>query len=223
MALVGLYACFGSTVMMHYTGYMKAAGLFFLIVPFLWETLRPATRWVAWAFLMAVDIYFAVYLYQDRIAPIGVDYDRYLQRSKVTEKAPIACLKSFDARIRLVGMEDLDKRTLIKLPGDIRASIFHVEVTDTGAEPFRSTSAVGSVHISYHWLSEDGKTVVKDGIRTSLPDSIPPGGSKQVPVVVEYPAEPGHYILRLTPVQEGCAWFYNANPTSKLDIDYVVH
>ena len=216
-----LYACFGPTVMMHYTGYMKAAGLFFLIVPFLWGSLKRATRLTLLLFLLATNAYFGFYLYQDRIASAGVDYERYLHVAQVINKTPIPCLKSFDSQIRLVGIEDLNHQTVLSELAP-RAVAFRVEVTDPTQVPFVSTTGAGSIHVSYHWLSADGNSVVKDGIRTMLPDPIPPGGSKIVPIVVEYPTAPGHYILRLTLVQEGCAWFYNANPNSKLDIDYVV-
>jgi hypothetical protein len=75
--------------------------------------------------------------------------------------------------------------------------------------------------MSYHWISMDG-TVLKDGIRSMIPEGIANGATARVPVVVEFPSTSGNYILRFTPVQEGCAWFYMANPASKLDLPFVV-
>ena len=76
--------------------------------------------------------------------------------------------------------------------------------------------------MSYHWLSEDGSIVIKDGIRSMIPDGIPPGSTVTVPVVVKFPDTTGRYKIRFSPVQEGCAWFYQVNPNSKLDIPFTI-
>jgi hypothetical protein len=222
MALVALYACFGKTVMEHYTGYMKAAGLFFLIVPFLWVRLAGATRVGLTVTLLIVDAYFGYYLWTERIDPDHSNYDAYVKGSQVTDKAPKACLKTYGARLALVGIEEINGDSLITRLSSSHANVFRVAVTNETSEPFTATTAAGSVNVSYHWLGADGATVVKDGIRSFLIGGLAPGATTNVPVVVEYPTQPGHYILRLTLVQEGCAWFYSADPSSKLDIDYVV-
>jgi hypothetical protein len=64
------------------------------------------------------------------------------------------------------------------------------------------------VYLSYHWLDENGGTVIFDGFRTPLPwKEIPPGNRVQATVMVEVPKEPGNFILELTLVQEGVTWF----------------
>lgn len=49
-------------------------------------------------------------------------------------------------------------------------------------------------------------------MRTSLRQSLAPGQSERLPVRVEFPRRPGRYILRLSLLQQGCGWFYQANP-----------
>lgn len=62
------------------------------------------------------------------------------------------------------------------------------------------------VAASYRWLSPDGRALV-DGDRSLLPGDVPPGGEVGMIVRARAPAEPGRYVLRLTFVQEGVAWF----------------
>ncbi len=58
----------------------------------------------------------------------------------------------------------------------------------------------------YRWLAPDGSVLV-EGERSLLPGDVPPGGEIGMIVRVRAPAEPGRYLLRLTFVQEGVAWF----------------
>jgi hypothetical protein len=64
-----------------------------------------------------------------------------------------------------------------------------------------------AVRLSYHWLSAAGETVVLDGLRTELPHDLLPGEHVEVRVAIRAPEEPGRFVLRLTMVQEGIAWF----------------
>jgi hypothetical protein len=67
------------------------------------------------------------------------------------------------------------------------------------------------VNLSYHWLDESGKTVVKDGLRTQIPLPVSPGGRVSVRQKVVAPATPGRYVLELDPVFETVAWFSEKN------------
>ncbi len=63
-----------------------------------------------------------------------------------------------------------------------------------------------TVNLSYHWYDAAGKTVVWEGLRTSL-DGIAPGGLKDVAAQVAVPATAGTYTLVWDIVLEGHAWF----------------
>ena len=67
------------------------------------------------------------------------------------------------------------------------------------------------VNLSYHWLDESGRMVVKDGQRTQIPLPVPPGGRVSVRQKVVAPDRPGRYILELDPVFETVAWFSEKN------------
>jgi cell division septation protein DedD len=64
-----------------------------------------------------------------------------------------------------------------------------------------------AVHFAYHWISEKGDVVVYDGERTVLPQDVKPGDSVALKAIVQAPQRTGKYILEMTLVQEGVAWF----------------
>jgi hypothetical protein len=67
-----------------------------------------------------------------------------------------------------------------------------------------------AVFASYHWFKKDDlSTVVLDGVRNRLPADVLPGEECTFDMYVKYPERPGDYILRLTMIQEGVAWFYH--------------
>ena len=68
-----------------------------------------------------------------------------------------------------------------------------------------------AVHLSYHWLSPKGATIVFDGLRTPLPRDLKPAESVDLKAAIQAPAKPGRYILEVTLVQERSAWFPEKN------------
>ena len=68
-----------------------------------------------------------------------------------------------------------------------------------------------AVNLSYHWLNRKGETLVLDGLRTPLPRDLKPGESINLKAAIQAPAKPGRYILEVTLVQEGEAWFPDRN------------
>jgi hypothetical protein len=64
------------------------------------------------------------------------------------------------------------------------------------------------VFLSYHWQDETtGAVRIRDGLRTALPRDVPSGDSVVLSAQVRAPAQPGRYLLRWDPVQEGVTWF----------------
>src|SRR2546422_9092807 len=63
------------------------------------------------------------------------------------------------------------------------------------------------VTLSYHWLTNGGRTVVWDGLRTKLPADVPAGQLTQVQANLAFPNAAGTYILRWDLVQESVTWF----------------
>jgi len=212
-----LYASFGATVMMHYTGYFKAIGVLFLLYPLLvkFADVSRNIRFVGLIVFVTALVLTSIYHLKARILP---DYviDKYTKMSLVTETKKIECFEKYEVKIELQSITLQNERDtfLSNIFGREKRADIVVLLKNTGEETLVSTKNSGSVHMSYQWLDVDGK-IVKDGVRTAIPNTLHPGESTLVSLVTSYPTESGQLFLQLSPVQEGCAWFYNANPILK--------
>jgi len=106
-----------------------------------------------------------------------------------------------------------------------RTVVIPVELTNPTTEVW-SAAGIGtgtlSVRLSYHWFDYAGRAAVYDGARTLLPHDVLPGQTVSVNARVAPPPLPGHYLLRLTMVQEGVEWFDSvAAGSADLSIDVV--
>lgn len=72
------------------------------------------------------------------------------------------------------------------------------------------------VHLSYKWLDPQSQQPLPDseGLRTQLPDALPPRTPQTLKIQVQAPPTPGLYLLRLTAVQEYVAWFDDDAPSN---------
>ena len=70
-----------------------------------------------------------------------------------------------------------------------------------------NNSGQNAVELSYHWVDRKGQTVIFDGLRTPLPKDLNPGESASLKAKIRAPDRAGNYILEMTLVQEGVAWF----------------
>ncbi|WP_036169900.1 hypothetical protein [Massilia sp. 9096] len=207
-----LYLCFGPTVTSHYSGYMKAAAVFFFLVPMMLSVSGAGhmLKGVSYALLALALVYSNTINILQRVLAQPTYEDQYTRMSLVPAGQPIACFGNYRADIRV------NKITLLKAPGWAAAlgnqdrMVINVALTNTGDFPFVSDHAIGGVFMSYHWNDGNGQTIV-DGIRSALPGAVMPGQTANVDVFVPVPDKAG-LTLRLSPVQEGCAWFYQANP-----------
>ena len=85
-----------------------------------------------------------------------------------------------------------------------------VEIKNVGNEIWRSLGRAAEgmyVNASYVWLDTEGK-IALEGDRFVLPESMYPGDSARVSLIIKTPIKPGRYTLELSPVQEGVRWFY---------------
>jgi hypothetical protein len=85
---------------------------------------------------------------------------------------------------------------------------FHVTILNEGDQPWPGGEGRAPlIRPSYHWVDEDGRIVVFDGLRTPLPAPLAAGGACRMPVSVLAPPVAGEYGLRLDLVHEGHRWF----------------
>jgi hypothetical protein len=82
----------------------------------------------------------------------------------------------------------------VQIPTGGRAAV-PVTVTNTGRVAW-SSEAARPFQLSYHWLLPNADTVVAwEGLRSTFPETIPPGGSATLQALVEAPRQPGSYRL----------------------------
>ena len=83
---------------------------------------------------------------------------------------------------------------------------FALHIRNSGWDTWHS-DAHPPVLVSYHWLNRARRTVVRDGVRSSLPHPLRPGESTIVDVTVVAPSQAGRYLLQFDVVHEGVTWF----------------
>lgn len=74
------------------------------------------------------------------------------------------------------------------------------------------------VHISYHWLKNDGSCEVFDGLRTQIMPPLNPHEQRDLQVDVIAPQETGEYQLQIDLVAEGCFWLQEITNKPLLNI-----
>jgi phosphoglycerol transferase MdoB-like AlkP superfamily enzyme len=62
-------------------------------------------------------------------------------------------------------------------------------------------------HLSYHWLSPDGKVVERDGLRTGFGAPVRPGETVELKARIHVPASAGGWLLEWEMVREQVAWY----------------
>ena len=89
-----------------------------------------------------------------------------------------------------------------------------------GSWPAKGSTAV---HLAYHWLTPEGKSVAWEGRRTDLLRDVASGTGIAQTLWVDAPQEPGRYLLELDPVREQVAWFSSRNgrDTVRLPVEVV--
>lgn len=90
-----------------------------------------------------------------------------------------------------------------------------MEITNT-SNSIWPTSGKRPVQLSYHWVTDQGATVVADGLRTRLAEDVEPGASVIVRALLRAPDVPGNMTLVWDLVQENVRWFSEADPKCAL-------
>ena len=221
--IVMLYSCFGPTVMMHYSGYFKAIGVLFFLLPVLVVAAKFSRKMVIFviSLLMAALVITTFYNMKVRVLPV-LDIDKYTHISTINNNDRVACFGDYKAAITIESIRFSSQNVLLQLfSGNKKRMIVHVLLTNTSTHPFVSTNNFGSVFMSGQWVDEHNH-VVSDGIRSAIPGVLQPGESAEIDVITSIPSRRGHYFFKLSPVQEGCAWFYVEKPGVTSSMQFIV-
>ena len=224
LSFAALYSCFGPTVISHYTGYFKAVGVFFIGLPLLatWAGLERSKRVLLIGLLIAAILFSTVYNMRIRILPDSAN-DKWTQMSKVTNTDRIECIGTYNAKVEVTGFTIVRKKFPWNLLKGKDQLVVDVDLKNTGRNSYISTRNFGSFYMSYHWVDANGK-VVMDGRRSAISPALLPGEHREIKVVSTIPDAQQNLSLVLSPVQEGCAWFYMENRESsntfKISLSY---
>jgi len=84
-----------------------------------------------------------------------------------------------------------------------------ISTKNTGTQPWFGGGQAMTVDVGYRWFDTKGNVLPIEGNRTQLDrPAVQPGESERLKLQVGAPANPGSYILWISMVQEGVAWFY---------------
>ncbi|HEX4169521.1 MAG TPA: FkbM family methyltransferase [Bryobacteraceae bacterium] len=85
-----------------------------------------------------------------------------------------------------------------------------IDTKNTGTQPWFGRAISAPVNASYRWLDGGGNVLPIEGNRAHLNRPVlRPGESDRLKLPVAAPPNPGSYILWVSMVQEGVAWFYD--------------
>lgn len=210
LAFALMYACFGKTVIMHYTGYIKALAVFFFVLPFLLcQRGLKDKHSVGLVALLAVTLAFTtLYNFRARLLPVN---GNPFQTAVVNETRRIECIERYQAEIRIKDVT-FTKSDLIAQPFGAKDQVaVQLELTNRSDKPFESSKNFGGIFMSYQWTDARG-TMIQDGLRTPLPTPLQPGQTVTLDIRSTLPDARGMLTMVPSPVQEGCAWFHLVNP-----------
>jgi len=220
LIFVMIYVCFGPTVVMHYTGYLKAVGVFLFLIPLMCAVSNIQFRYkvVGAGVLVTGVLLTSFYNLKTRILDRNISADNITQMSMVKETKYVECFNEYEAVIKVEGFNILTGSVFSGIFGGDRV-IVDLVLHNTSDVPFVSSKNSGSVHMSYQWVDTEDNVVI-DGTRTAIPDPLMPGQSTSIKVISSLPNSRDELYMRLSPVQEGCAWFYIRNPSVTEDIRF---
>lgn len=213
LALALLYACFGPTVMMHYTGYAKAMQVLILMILLTGVGLTQHSvvlQKISYAVMLVTVVLISYYNLRTRIFQQGNNFDSYTKMSQVKRDYEIQCLDKYRVAMRVTELQILGNGPLDRLFLEDQRMLLAVELTNLGEKSLVSTRNSGSVHVSSQWLDTSGQ-VVMDGERSALLEPLEPGQKATISVITKIPRTTRNLTLQISPVQEGCAWFYREN------------
>lgn len=206
-----LYTAFGHTVMFDYTGYMKTASVLLFFIPFVYVMQNKKMG----KLLFCILVFTTLLSIQSLFTRINAGPNHIVDTARPSGQ--FSCLNHYSAKLEVLSVTPLYKQ-------DIWRRLYHsqdygshnVRLTNTSSQVFPSAqNGSGMVNIGYQYNDPQTGQVLQDGGRTPLPYDLLPGQSVDLDLWVESPTPLAKgSILIISPVQEGCAWFYRQNPAS---------
>lgn len=217
LLLTTLYLFFGNTVTFDYTGYMKVLGAPVITILISLAVINGrSNKWFLIGYFIVITGVGFIPL-RDRFISAPPYSVTTISRMDTNVSS---CLGDGNYKYKLLIVDDdtslsnqpssvfshwLKNIGTIIFPGHNYERLL-VKVINTGDQPWQvgAESSIHPINLSYHYI--DNQLVVHDGIRTPLYRSVMPGDSTTQDILVQKFNDGSKLIL--SPVQEGCKWFY---------------
>ena len=202
-----LMSSLGTTIWFDYSGYMKALGsiiaIIIIVTPFY-------KSWLLRLFIIFLAFSGVAYNYHFKK---GAFYFEFSEPVVIeNEVKNTKSLEIFDADMKPIDVPKIfEGYSGIFKPFHRETEVISVRIKNESNETWYALPQGGlySIHASYHIFDEDGEKLLYDGVRNPIIEAVDPGEEITMDVKISIPP-PGKYILKLSMLQEGAAWFYQA-------------
>ncbi len=226
---LGLLACMSVVAWEDYSGYMKAMGTVIIMMLIFLPARLPLMHIGLIGFLVIEGAYVG---YHRKKAAMYLPFTPAAE-SRVDEAAATSPgqsagpLSEFRAEVVVVDEELIEKGNADRYRGIW--SRFHrslgptirVKVTNTSSVAWENSPRLGmyAVNLSYQWLNPRTRRPVLEVGRTPLQSPVRPGESQELALPLAYPGA-GVYLLKISMIQEGVAWFSDRCPQYVREFDF---
>ncbi|MDE6905874.1 MAG: hypothetical protein K2P76_13240, partial [Lachnospiraceae bacterium] len=222
-----LVGSFGPIVMANYAGYLKGSSILFFLLPVMYLSFKEKLHdgeeksskfGIVLSNVTVMLMFFSVAVsascVSDKVLSTKVPQDLN-QTDKTAIVDEVKPLEDFAASLDII---TYDYKAKCNIP---LASVFvedyaicDVEIKNQSVFEWQNVmqpDGSGFLAVTYRWYKKSDtafEQCVLEGNRTAVGKEVKPEESLYRKMYVEYPKESGDYILRISLIQEGYAWFY---------------
>lgn len=218
IGLTLMYFCFGNTVMMEYTGYLKAISVFLFLTPLILD--KGKFKIVCLSFLIIFSIYTLNYFNNTRIkGELGLD-EKYRNFQNISKQEFTENYKKFEVNFQIKSLKSISDEFLFNLGSNYNKYLLTIELTNNTDTSLFTKSTIGENHpvfLSYQ-IKNKNQEVIGLGIRSAIVKPIDPGATGEVSMLIKLPKTFSDYDLSISLVQEGVCWFSQMDSRSQFRI-----
>ena len=214
-----LNASFGSMVMCHYSGYLKNTSSLLMFIPIMLFYDNQGCVFKNKIICFLISFFMAIVFFTGLIFINNFHKDVFFARFfpiNETVDPDAIPLSDFSGNIHFLEINRDSKLITMPLANIFMNNnylIIDVNISNNSKQLWhwqRTAAGTNGIRASYHWFEENNldKPII-DGIRTPLLTDLAGGNSIDLEMLIKMPSRPGSYLLRLSLVQEGVAWFYH--------------
>lgn len=224
LAYIFIVGSFGFTVMKHWSGYLKGISYLFALIPVMvieldiWKSSKNSevkdvvkffvNTYCIWGLAITV---FTTPLHASNMA------QNYLFRTPAMDPVEYSNQNPLTEFSGMIEIKKIEKNPYVS---NKVLELFSPETAMVTLNVFNGTNQLWSknqtkagkyaINMGYKWFQKDDLSrPVLEG-RTALINDISPGTEEEEKLFLRYPSKKGQYLLKISMVQEGVAWFCDA-------------